>query len=142
MPLRITTAKGSTAPLSLTPRGPGSPASAIGTPLSHSHRPQAPRTWHAPQLVLASVLELDLRADDQVLDGVRDQELARTRRAEDPRRDVHRDTADVVAHHLDLAGMQAGSKVEIELGPGDVAHRGRAADRARRAIERGQQPIA
>ena len=54
---------------------------------------------------------------------------------------VHRDPADVVPADLDLSGVQADTYVEMEVERG-VADGARAADRARRSIERRDKPVA
>ena len=63
-------------------RPPRRPSTRPGTPFS---------------VVLAARLELDLRADDEVLDGAGDEHLAGLGQGADPGADVDRDAGDVVA---------------------------------------------
>ena len=53
-----------------------------------------------------------------------------------PRCDVHSDAAHIVAHHLDLTGVDAGPHFEIER-PHRADDPLGAADRARRSVEQG-----
>ena len=71
-----------------------------GTPLS-SWRPRR--------------VELEPRPGGQVLDGPRDPHLARAGETRDARADVHTDAADVVATSLQLAGVDAGPDLQVEL---------------------------
>ena len=57
------------------------------------------------------------------------------------RRDVDGDAADVVAHHLALARVDARADADALL-LGGVEDRARAADRARRAVEGGEEAVA
>src|SRR3954471_5053369 len=54
---------------------------------------------------------------------------------------MNRDASDVVAHQLDLAGVQPGTDLESQ-GTDTVADRDRATDRARRAIEGREESVA
>src|SRR5262249_39540859 len=96
---------------------------------------------HAFERVLAAVGEVDPGADDEVLDGAGDEHLTRLRERADARADVDREPADVIADRLALAGVQAGAQLEpqsLQL----VANRERAADRARRTVERREEAVA
>ena len=53
----------------------------------------------------SAVPEVDARSDDEVLDGARDQHLARAGLVEDAGTDVDGEPSDVVADDLALAGM-------------------------------------
>src|SRR6185436_8716615 len=104
-------------------------------------RPQAPGPGHALERVLAAVGEADPGADDEVLDGVGDEHLARRRERADARADVDREAADVLADRLALARVEAGAQLDAEL-PHRVAQLHRAADRARGAVERREDAVA
>ena len=68
-----------------------------------------PLAGDALELLGAAVRKRDTRADDEVLDGARDEHLVRAGERADPRADVDGHAADVVADELALAGVQAGS---------------------------------
>src|SRR5687767_361049 len=65
-----------------------------------------PLARHALQLGRAAVGELDPGADDEVLDGARDEHLTGLRAGADSRADVDRHAANVVAAALALAGVE------------------------------------
>src|SRR3954468_1793612 len=101
-------------------------------------REQRPAPRHVAQLVRAPVLEAEARSDDRPVDRPRREHLARLGESRDPRRDVHRDAADVVADDLALAGVQPRPRRQPErLQPLD--DRLRAADRPRRRPVEGDQ---
>src|SRR4051812_42552975 len=102
---------------------------------------QAPGAPNALQLVLAPGVEADPRADDQVLDGARDEHLARPGGAHHARADVHGEAADVVADHLALARMEPGPDLDAELAHRLLDRRG-GADRAGGTIEGGEHAVA
>ena len=54
----------------------------------------------------ATVVELDTGADDEVLDGARDEYLAWSGQRRDSRSDVHGEASDVVRQDLDLADVK------------------------------------
>ena len=81
------------------------------------------------------------RADDQVTHGARDQDVAGAGLAEDPRRDVYRDPADVAVQQFALAGVDAGADLDAQC-LGLSAQRLGAADGLRRAVERGEVTVA
>jgi hypothetical protein len=66
---------------------------------------QFPGPRHPFEFVLATVVELDSRAEDEVLDGPRHQHLSRVGQRSDPRSDVDRNATEVIASDLTLAGM-------------------------------------
>ena len=80
-------------------------------------------------------------ADDEVLHGARDEHLARAGERRDARAEMDGQPGDVVRQDLDLADVDAGPDLEPEL-PDAVADRDRAADRAGRAVERREEPVA
>ena len=65
----------------------------------------------------------------------------RLRQRRHPLADVHRQPADVVTADLDLAGVQADPDLETEIGS-RVPDGGRAPDRPRRPVERGEETVA
>src|SRR3954470_3462762 len=110
-------------------------------PSSALNREQAPLAGHALELVRAAVGELEAGADHEVLDRAGDEHLAGRGLGADASADVHGHAADVVSHHLDLAGVQTGANVEAER-LHSLGRRRRAADRSGRAVERRQEAIA
>src|SRR6185369_9158552 len=79
-------------------------------------------------------------AGNQVLDGARDKHFAGTGQRRDARADMDHDPADLVAHDLAFASMQAGADRETERLDA-VRYGASAADRARGAIESGKKTI-
>src|SRR5579863_8940995 len=104
-------------------------------------RKQPPLVGDSLQSVWTTIYELDSGAGDEVADGAGYQHFVGIRRRCDPRADVYSDSAHVVADQLALAGMQSGAHLEAQrLHP--LADCACTSDRARRTIERGQQPVA
>jgi hypothetical protein len=68
---------------------------------------QFPATWDSAQFDDAAVHESRPGADNQVADG--------TGLAEDPRRNVHRDPADVGIHQFALAGVNADADLDAQF---------------------------
>ena len=66
----------------------------------------------------APVVELEIRTDDEVLDGVGDEHLAGSGEGADTCSDVHTDTGDVVGSPFDLAGVQTGAHFDAEWSDG------------------------
>ena len=66
------------------------------------------------QLVLASIVEGEPGARDEILHGLRYQDLGRRRKARHPRADVHGDAADLAVDLLDLSGMDPRADFESE----------------------------
>jgi len=64
--------------------------------------------------MLASVLEGDPRAGNQVLDRAGHQDLAGAGLGGDPRPDMHGDAADVLAHPFALASVQPGPDLQAQ----------------------------
>jgi hypothetical protein len=78
-----------------------------------------PARRRAPlQRVGAARLEVDLGADDEVLDRAGDEHLAGVREGADPRADIDRDPGYVVAADLALAGVQAGAHLDPQPADG------------------------
>src|SRR5262245_42486742 len=89
----------------------------------------------------AAVVELQPRAGHQVLDGLRDEHLPGGRLGRHPRPDRDRDAGDLLVDDLALAGVEPGAELEPQLGH-RVPDRARAADRTRRPVEAGEEPVA
>src|SRR5205807_4013564 len=89
----------------------------------------------------AAILEHDPRAGHQVFDGARGEDFTGTRQSSDPRADVYRKAADVVAHPLALTGMNPGPDFEAGLAE-TIADRDGAAHGAGGPIERGEESVA
>jgi hypothetical protein len=79
------------------------------------HREEAFRLCDSFELVLATVLELETGAGDEILHGSGDEHFARSRRSRDTGSDVNCDARDLLADDLALAGMDAGPDFESEL---------------------------
>jgi hypothetical protein len=97
---------------------------------------ECPLSGRALEGMRAARVELEPGPGDEVLDGARDEDVARVRRAHHPRADVDGDAANVVADELALAGVQARSGLDAELEK-VVTDRTRAADCSRGAVECG-----
>src|SRR5215218_3034426 len=91
---------------------------------------QPPFAGNALQLVYSALLELDARARDEVLDGLRDQHLPRPRQRSDARARVDREAAHLVAVELAFAGVDARADLEPTV-RNRIANRGRTPDGAR-----------
>jgi hypothetical protein len=90
--------------------------------------------------VRAAVLELDPRAGDEILDGSRDEHLARPRSARHSRSDVDGQPGDLLPDALALAGVDPRPHLETELGNPlhDLAGTG---DRPRGPVEAREEPV-
>src|SRR5215218_1085791 len=86
-------------------------------------------------------LELDVRADDQVLDGAGDEDLAGRGERADPRPDIDGDAGDVLTADLALSGVQTRPHVDPQL-PHRARDRARGLDPARRTVECRQEAVA
>jgi len=62
----------------------------------------------------ATVLETESRPGDQILHGARDKHLAGLSKGSDAGADVHGDPAELRAHHLALASVEAGPHGQAE----------------------------
>jgi hypothetical protein len=76
-------------------------------------RQELPGAGHATQLDAAAVLEARARADHQVTHGAGDEDFTRPSVAEDPRRDVYREPADVGVQQFTLAGVDASAAARL-----------------------------
>jgi flavin reductase (DIM6/NTAB) family NADH-FMN oxidoreductase RutF len=83
-------------------------------------REEPPPSGYAGELVLATFLELDAGARNDVLDRARDEHFSGTGHRDDPGREVNRDAAEAVVGALDLAGVDAGPHLDAE--PADGGH--------------------
>src|SRR5436190_22640781 len=121
---------------------PWSPRNAVASPTRLVlHRVELPLARHALQRMHAAVGERDSRAGDEVRDGPRDEHLPRPGDRSHARADVDRDAPEVVAYQLALAGMEPGPHLDPEVAH-RIAGRAGAADRARGAVDGGQEPVA
>src|SRR5262249_22592349 len=107
-------------------------------------RPQGvepPGSRDALELVLALVLEPEARTDDETPHRLTHQHLTGGRQVTHPLGDAHRQAAEVIATHFDLAGVHPGPQLEAQiLRTGDDL--GRAPQCPSGGIERGQKAIA
>ena len=67
---------------------------------------EPPLAGYASKLLRTAVIELELRPDDEVFDGTRDEHLTSTRDRADARADVDSDPVDVIFEYLALSGVQ------------------------------------
>ena len=105
-------------------------------------REDPPGSGNAFELVLSSVGEYLIGADDEITDGAANQHLARAGETANARSDVNGEPPDVViGEQLKFAAVQTGANVQAELAD-TVANRDRAAYCAARAVEGGEHPIA
>jgi len=86
--------------------------------------------------LVAAIAEAQARPGNKVLDRARHQHLARTGKRRDARADVNRNTADIVADHFALAGMESGTDFDPER-PDLLGDCTRAAHAARWTVEGG-----
>ncbi len=82
--------------------------------LTSLHCVQPPGFRHAPEFVLAPVLELDPRSRHQVFDGRGDQNVGRVGEGANPGGDVYGKATEVITPNLALAGMQPNSNLDPE----------------------------
>src|SRR4029077_9417607 len=102
---------------------------------------QPPFARYALEVVRTAIDELKSGARDQIFDRARYHHLVRSCDRGDARRDMHRDSANVAANQLTLAGMQPSANLQaqrLHL----FAHRAGATHGARRAVEGGKQTVA
>ncbi len=109
--------------------------------LSREDPIEVPAIGHAPEIVLAAVLEHDARARREVLNGRRNDDLGRRGERCDPGSDTDCEAADFAVDRLDLTGMDARPDLDPERFHGGHDRLG-AADRASWAVERGEQAVA
>src|SRR5438067_11934507 len=101
---------------------------------------EPPLARHALQLVDAAVLEPEPGAGDEILDRPRDQHLAGTGAAGEPRADVDGKAGDLAVGHLALAGVDSRPHLEAEAAQ-VLADRAGALDRAARTVEGGEDAV-
>jgi hypothetical protein len=104
-------------------------------------REQPPLVGDSLQSVRTAIGELDSGTGYEVPDCAGHQHFVRVRSRCNPRADVYRDSAYVVADQLTFTGMQPGAHLEAQS-LHSLADCARTSDRARRTVERGQQPVA
>jgi hypothetical protein len=75
---------------------------------------ESPDARYTLQFVLATVLELDARARDEVLDSARDQHFSRTGECSHPRTNVDRDSTNVIASGLHFACVKANADIHSD----------------------------
>jgi hypothetical protein len=88
---------------------------------------ELPLVGHALEVVPPAVREGDPRAEDQHLNGARDEHLAGLGQGGEPRADVDRQADRLCSPALDFPGVQSGPDLEVDL-PDRVADRARAPD--------------
>src|SRR5438477_4237938 len=89
----------------------------------------------------AAVVEGEPGAGDEILDGLRDEHLARPGERGDPCPGVDGDAADLRPVELTFAGVDTGADLDAQL-PDSLAGRERTADGARRPVEGGEEAVA
>ena len=104
-------------------------------------RVHAPRVVDALEQVAAAVAEAQRRAQHELLDRARDEDLARPGQPGDAGAEVHRDPGQVAARTAALAGVDAGTQLESQR-PDGVAHARGPADRAAGAVEDDEEAVA
>jgi len=77
-------------------------------------REQVPGSLHAAQFVPAAILEAQARADHDIPNGARNQNLVGIRHRRDPARYMNRDPAQRLADPLTLAGVNTGPGLEAK----------------------------
>src|SRR5947207_3053428 len=103
-------------------------------------RIEPPLPRYPLELASSAVFETEARAGDKILDGPRDEDLARRRRRRDSRADVHGDAGDLLPRNLAFARVEPGANDETESGD-RIADRLSAADRASRTIKGGEEAV-
>ncbi len=122
----------------------GDPAPALGRgrPAGQAlDRMQPPLARNTLERMNPPVLEAKLRAGHQIPHRSRDQDLTRAGLRGHTRPGVHDDSRQVLSLPLDLAGVDSAPNLQPQL-PHRLADRPRAADRARRTLEGGEETIA
>src|SRR5262245_64364660 len=90
--------------------------------------------------MLAAIIKPDTGAGDEILDGSRDENLARLREGCDARPDVDGDTADLAVHEFALPCVKSRADLEAEFANA-VPNRARAPNRPRGAVEGREESI-
>jgi len=104
-------------------------------------RVHAPRVLEALEQVTAAVAEAQRRAQHELLDRARDEDLARPGQTDDAGAEVHRDPGQVAVDPAALAGVDAGAQLESQRAD-CVAHARGPADRAAGAVEDDEEAVA
>jgi hypothetical protein len=73
-----------------------------------------PVTWDTFEGAGPSVVELEVRTDNQILDSARDEHLAWSGESADSCPDVHADTGDIVGSPFDFASVKTGAHLDAE----------------------------
>src|SRR6266540_3187475 len=102
---------------------------------------RSPNAGDTLQNLLASLLELDPRPGDEVSHRRGDEHLPGGRSRGHARADVDCDAADLVAEELTLPGVHPAADLETEVA-NCFGDRLRTHDRARRAVECGEESVA
>src|SRR4029453_3557740 len=100
---------------------------------------EPPLAGHALQLAQSTVLELDARPGDEILDGLRDEHFARSGGRGDASACVDGDSADLPLHQLALPGVQASADFDAE-GTGRVSNSARGPYRSGRPSKVAKNP--
>src|SRR4051794_18325281 len=117
-------------------QGPGSPK-----PPWSVGGPEVPVAGDPFERALAAVGELHAGTDHEILDGARDEHLARAGERAHPGADVHADAGDVPVPALDLARVKTRADLDAER-PHRLLHGSRGADALARAVEGGEESVA
>ena len=81
---------------------------------SVSDRVELPGPGHTLQFGFASIIELDTRANDEVLHGARDQYVSGTGELCHPCGDMERQPTKIVSTNLAFSGVQPGAQFDPE----------------------------
>src|SRR5580700_11837784 len=90
--------------------------------------------------MFSALVEAKARACDEVLHRSRYKDLAGGGSRGDARSDMDRDALHIPLSDLDLAGVEAATDFNIERAD-SLSDRASAANRARRPVESGEQPV-
>ena len=102
---------------------------------------EPPEIWDPFELPLSSIGEREAASRDEVLDGLRDDDLARAGDAEETRADRDRQAAGLPVDDLALADVHAGSRLDVEAGD-TLGNLVGAVDGARRSREAREEAVA
>jgi hypothetical protein len=105
-----------------------------------SHRKEFPRPSHAFQLVLASFIKLDPRAEDQGWDRGGHKRVSWSGERHDPSSDVHGDAPNVLAAQLDFTRVKSYPYIDPKLAT-PFTYRAPALDSAGGAVECGKESV-
>jgi hypothetical protein len=119
------------------------PTTWIGTVserLAGCRREQPPGSGHSLELMVMSVVEADVGADEQVLHRARDQHLTIASERRNPGRDMDSQPSQIRPAHLDLPDMDAGTNLEPQR-PHRLHHGKGAPHRRERTVERREEAV-